>query len=313
MTVKKIKCIDDNAYVAAATKQANAMRSEALTDLGIQVALYLAERLIFGKITDMKKNLADRRLSMARQIVAHQQHARPTEGAFVMEIMNAPKPEPQYNRAVEVATSSEQFATNARRRIDAELVRIGATNRGACFDNRTLRSLALAKLDVSAYIMRTEEARANKLSERRVSRQLSAIGLGKGILIDAMRIGQVGDSANAILAGTITESLNAAGTLFTYMNHSWRKTPGYDPTTSTAPRVVGPGQSMVETTDPRTGGLTYNVMSDDAYKSYNQSNVATQGNAQREVNAQEGYDANANYSLAADPSLGRGGKLGVGG
>ena len=309
MTVKRIQCIDNAAYEAAATRQAGAMRSEALADLAIQVALYVAERTIFGNITDLKKNLADRRLAMARDVVAHQQHARPTEEAFVMEIMNAPKPEPIYNRATEVATEADRFATNARRRIDAELTRLGAGDRGACFDNRTVRSLALAKLDVAAYTMRTEEARANKLSERRVSRQLSVIGMGKGLLIDALRIGQVGEKANAIVAGTILESLNAAGTLFTYVNHTWRKSPGYDAVTSQAPRVVQRGQVLAETTDPRSGGLTYNVMSENAYRAYEQSNIATQGDAQRAVSAQSAadpYAAGADYTLSPRRNTGIG-------
>lgn len=314
MTVKKIKCIDDAAYKTAATKQAGEMRTQAAIDLAIQVGMYVAERTILSDITDMKRDLANRRLAMARQVVDHLGHARPTEGAFVAEIMATPKAEPVYSRAEAASASAQSNAANARRRIDAELVRIGAQGRGACFDNRTLRSLAIADIDLSAYTMRTEEARANKLNERRVSQQLAVIALGKGLLTEALRIGQIGESANAVVAGTIIESMNAAGALFSYVNHRVREPKGWDPIKSAPPRIVKPGEVMVETTDPRTGSPTYNVMTEDAYKGYRLSNEATQGEPQRQLSRIEDSEGSVNYDLAQGNklNLGSGGRLGVG-
>lgn len=314
MTVSKIKCIDDEAYKTAASKQAGEMSTQAAIDLAIQVGMYVAERTIFSNITDMKRDLANRRLSMARQVVEHINHARPTEGAFVAEIMATPKAEPVYSRAEAASSAASAFAVNARRRIDAELLRIGAEGRGACFDNRTLRSLALAGIDLTAYTMRTEEARANKLNERRVSQQLSVIALGKGLLVDALRIGQIGESANAVVAGTLIESMNAAGALFSYVNNRFRMPEGWDPVKSAPPRVVKPGEVMVETIDPRTGNPTYNVMQEDAYKGYRLSNEATQGEAQRQISRVEDSQESVNYGVGygGKLNLNRGGRLGVG-
>ena len=286
MSAKKINCIDDNAYIAAAKQQAQQLAREGYTELGLQVAMYLAERTIFSDINDMKKELGDRRLAMARAVVAHQDYARGREQVFVSETMAAPRYTPMYGTALIAAGTTDEVSTRARERIDAEALRMGADRLvTVCFENRMLRNFALAKTDVTAYLMRTEEARANKQDERRVSRQLSVIGLGKGVLQDAIRIGQVGEAANEIVQTTLMNTMTAFSAGFSAIQQRWRSSPGYEAGVTTAPRVTRPGESMVEFSGAN-GQTTSVVMSDsaadnaliNANKMYKDSNVTDASN-----------------------------------
>lgn len=249
MSAQIIECITGKDYIKSAEEQAAGIKKEAQIETAIAFAGMAARYLLFSRITGLKEELADRRQAMAEETLRHAQ-GHPTTGPWaqetklVQDTMAEPKYVANYGVAGIATNRMRSAATQARESIDREADRLGIAA-SACTDARTERGMAIARTDLVAYAMRTEEARAIKLNDRRVSRQLSVIGMSKGVMATALSMGELGGVSNAIVADGIIGALNAGYGLWRFNNDRWGASGQHAATAYQTPRVVGEGQRMV--------------------------------------------------------------------
>jgi hypothetical protein len=144
--------------------------------------------------------------------------------------------------------------------IDNRLARFGIEV-GVCDDARTRRGLATARADLVSHTMRSEESRTEMLNTRRYSRQLVAVGLGRGKLQTAMTMGQLGKVGDGV-RGSLIRTINSGMSLWGYSANRWSHGGNYATGENGAPRVVPRGYNLVETSSPTTGVTTLSVQSD---------------------------------------------------
>lgn len=260
MATRKIACIEDAQYVAAAEKQATSIRDEATTWTAIQIALMVAQRNVNTAISDMQEELADRRMKLAEEVLAHAKATWIKEKAFVDEMMAEPKHTTTYGITQIMLNEMDRVETIAEEGIDKRLARFGIEV-GACDDARTRRGLATARADLVSHTMRSEESRTEMLNARRYSRQLAAVGMGRGKLQNAMTMGQLGRVGDGV-RGSLIRTINSGMSLWGYSANRWRHGGNYATGVNGAPRVVPRGYNLVETSSPTTGVTTLSVQSD---------------------------------------------------
>lgn len=257
MASKKIKCIDGAAYKAQATAQADSIIQEAAVWGAIQVAMMLAQRSSSGAIADMQAELAERRVVMAEEALAHAKLTWEKEKAFVDEMMAVPVFTPQYLQAQQMLNETDRVEGLALAAIDSHLARLGITTT-ACDESRPSRGMATARTDLVSHTMRAAEARAIALNDRRYSRQLAAVGLGKGTLQNAKAMGQLADGAGAV-RDSLIRTINSGMSLWGYSANRWRHGGNYITGEQGAPTVVPTGQTRIETTGPNGYSKLYTV------------------------------------------------------
>lgn len=248
MASKKIKCISDAEYIAQAEAQASSIVQEAAVWGAIQLAMMAAQRSSSGAIADMQAELASRRVAMAEEALAHAKLTWAKEQAFVVEMMGVPVFTPQYTSASAVLNETDRVEGLATDAIDARLSRFGITV-GVCDDARTSRGMATARTDLVSHSMRAAEARAIALNDRRYSRQLAAVAMGRNVLQNARSMGTLGDGAGAI-RDSLIRTINSGMSLWGYSANRWRHGGNYNTGQNGAPIVVPQGRSLVQTDDP---------------------------------------------------------------
>lgn len=271
MTTRKIKCIEDEQYVGAAKKQADAILVEAQTWAAIQVALMIAQRQTAGAISDMQEELASRRMALAEEMLAHAQLTWAKEKAFVDETMAEPKHTTTYGITQMMLNEMDRVEDIALEGIDTRLSRLGLSV-GVCDDSRTRRGMATFRADIVSHTMRSEEARTQALNARRYSRQLGVVGLGRGTLQNAISMGGLSKSGDGV-RGSLIRTINSGMSLWGYSANRWRHGGNYATGVNGAPRVVPAGSTMVETRSPTTGAVTVSVQTN------SMANTMVQGDA----------------------------------
>ena len=260
MASRKIECIQDPQYEAAAEQQATSIKREAYTWVAIQIALMLAQRDTNGAISDMQEELASRRMVLAEEMLAHAKLTWAKEKAFVDEMMTEQKAVTGYGVTQVMLNEMDRVEDIAVEAIDNRLARFGIEV-GACDDARTRRGLATARADLVSHTMRSEEARTEMLNTRRYSRQLAAVGLGRGTLQNAMAMGNLGNAGDGV-RGSLIRTINSGMSLWGYSANRWRHGGNYHTGENGAPRVVPRGYSLLETRSPTTGAITLSVQKD---------------------------------------------------
>lgn len=260
MASRKIACIEDGQYVAAASAQAASITNEAYVWAAIQLALMLAQRSVNTAISDMQQGLADRRMKLAEEVLAHAKKTWVKEKAFVDEMMAEAKNTATYGISQSMLNEMDRVETIAIDAIDDRLARFGIEV-GACDDARTRRGLATARADLVSHSMRSEEARAEMLNARRYSRQLAAVALGRGTLQNAMSMGALSSAGDSV-RGSLIRTINSGMSLWGYSANRWRHGGNYNTGENGAPRVVPTGYNLLETTSPTTGTVTLSVQKD---------------------------------------------------
>jgi hypothetical protein len=260
MASRKIACIEDGQYVGAASAQAASITNEAYVWAAIQLALMLAQRSVNTAISDMQQGLADRRMKLAEEVLAHAKKTWVKEKAFVDEMMAEAKNTATYGISQSMLNEMDRVETIAIDAIDDRLARFGIEV-GACDDARTRRGLATARADLVSHSMRSEEARAEMLNARRYSRQLAAVALGRGTLQNAMSMGALSSAGDSV-RGSLIRTINSGMSLWGYSANRWRHGGNYNTGENGAPRVVPKGYNLVETTSPTTGTVTLSVQND---------------------------------------------------
>lgn len=257
MTSKVIKCIENDAYQDAAEKQAEAITREAWLWTAVQIAMMVARRAIEKHTTDLRFQLADRRMKMAEEAVAHAMKTWPYEKALVDETMDEPKYMPLYDAGVILAKTATKRAAAEMYDAFGEAVQRIAGSSGLCLLNRSLSGVRLIETDLTAHNMRSAEARALALNDRRFSRQYSVLGLGRGKLQTAMTFGDL--SAYKVKMGQqLVDMIGSGMKLWGYQEGRFRSPGSWHTSWSDVPRVLQPGQQMIEHTTA-TGATSINI------------------------------------------------------
>jgi len=255
-----IPCIEDGSYIAQATAQAASMVAEAGVWAAIQVAMMSAQRESSGAIADMEAELAGRRTGLAEELLAHAKNTWAQEASFVSSTMAVGRFSPNYADAQIMLNEAARTETIAVRATRDNLSRLGITA-DACDEPRVRRGMATARTDLVSHSMRSAEARAMMLNDRRFSRQYTAVGLGRGQLRDAATIGGLSGAGGAA-RGALWRTLNSGMALWGYSANRWRHGGNYATGENGAPTVVPNGRHLVQTTDPTTGNVYVSVQTD---------------------------------------------------
>lgn len=280
MSAQIIDCITGSDYIKSAEEQAAAIKEEAQIETAISFVAMAARYLLFSRITGLKEELADRRQAMAEETLRHAQ-GHPITGPWaqetklVQDTMAEPKHVANYGVAGVATSRMQEVSYQARSSIDREAERLGIQP-SACTDARTERGMAIARTDLVAYVMRTEEARAVKLNDRRVSRQLTVIAMSKGKMGTALSMGVLGGAANSVVADGIIGALNAGYGLWRYNNDRWGPTGRHASTSYETPTIVGEGKKMVRYDLSDGRDITIVVPEGGANASVDAANRATQ-------------------------------------
>lgn len=251
----KIECINDEAYKAAAQKQADSIREEATTWAAIQIALLVAQQSTSSHIADQQANLAKRRYDMAKEAVEHAKKTWPFERAFVQDTLGEGVHQPVYSPAQIMLQETDRVEDLALEDTEKHLARLGMTI-GTCDDARMKRGMAVARTDLVAHSMRSAEARAFMLNERRYSRQLTAVGMGRGKLQSAVALGRIGDGQEAV-RGSLIRTINSGMALWGYSANRWTHGANYATGAQGVPRVVPQGSSLMQTVDSLGNTVTW--------------------------------------------------------
>ena len=238
-TYKTINCVDDAAYIGAATSQATAITDEALKWTLVNAALMLWKRYAAGQISDIRQSLADRRMKLAETALAHAQETWVAEKALVDEMMDTAEYTAQYNTVPAVAANVEAAWEKTDASIDEEAARVGLQVT-QCDDNRTARAMAIGKTDLMAHTMRVAEARERQLNDRRYSRQYAALALGRGTLTNALSMGQLG-AGREIVRNSLINTINSGMSIWGYTQNRWQSSGGYRSFNQQVPVVVRDG------------------------------------------------------------------------
>lgn len=248
MASTKIPCIEDGAYAAMAASQASAITTEAVTWGAIQVALLVAQLDSSSFIADNQAALSNRRLKMAQEALDHAKNSWTYEQAFVSETMAEAKYSPEYGSVQIILNEVDRVEDLAVDAVDQRLNKFGITL-GTCDDSRVKRGMATARTDLVSHSMRAAEARSIALNDRRYSRQLTAVGLGRGKLQNALSLGRLGSTGNAV-RDSLINTINSGMQLWGYSANRWRHGGNYATGVNGAPQVVPPGFRLIQQTDP---------------------------------------------------------------
>lgn len=242
MTATKIPCIENSAYINAAKNQAAAIEQEAMLWTGVQVAMLAARMYINKGTTDLRYQLANRRMKMAEEAVAHVMQTWPYEKDLVNDTMDEAKHSPLYVSEIALVTTASKNAVKSTNKLltDSAIKLGGSVNR--CMLNRSYAAYALIKTDTTGFAMRSAEARALALNDRRVSRQLAVLALGRGRLQNALSMGQLGAYQTA-MGDTLIETINSGVKLWGYQEQRWKSSGNWASKWSDIPRVVPAGQT----------------------------------------------------------------------
>lgn len=207
-------------YTGGAIAQQASAVYEASKWAVIYAAVMKWQRNTNGQLTDIRAKLAQRRVVLAENILEQAKKTWAAERAFVTDTMAAKTNKPVYGTVFAVRDLVERSWAEADRQIDYAAMKTG-TPVTRCDDIRASAGMAAADVDLEANAMRAAEARALQLDDRRFDRQLTALGLGRGKLRNAMTMAQLAggrEVSRKFIEGTINGGLGLWG----YQDHRWQ-------------------------------------------------------------------------------------------
>lgn len=232
-------CVEEAGYIGGAVLQSAAIVHDATMWAAVQSSMMLWQRHTNSKISDIRRDLADRRMSMAESALAHARLAWDKEKAMVADTMATTTAIPQYTKVNFAADAIERSWLQT----DAEFDRM--SNKLGIFvtqndDSRTSRGMAIALTDIMNNTMRAAEARALMLNDRRFSRQLAVLAVGHNKLMPAIKIGQLGEASANAVRNAFTSAFNMGMSTWGYEENRWRahQTPAWRDRFTPAQRFV---------------------------------------------------------------------------
>lgn len=209
-------CISGAAYVEAATDQANAIRTQAMIEAALNIAIALWQRNSSKSIANMQESIAKRNIRLAREAFEHAKKFWDCQKSIVNwafgENKLQPDPFPRYSQYMNIGFR-EFF--DGLEHWDEDVDRHCLPQNNDCEMTRWYCHEAAFVADLSSFAARQEEAQAQSLNDRRYSRQYSVLSLGKGFMNNVASFSQIhgvaGLSAGALLNGAINSGLQAVG------------------------------------------------------------------------------------------------------
>lgn len=245
MASTKMNCIDGGAYVAQAAAQAKSIIDEARVWALIQVAMMAAQRSSASGIADIQAELNTRRVRLAEELLAHAKKAWVEKKRFVDDAMSEGYHQPVYGTAVAMVAEGGLREDNAKEMTEKALARLGVTQT-PCDESRIGRGMAVARTDLVSHLMRSAEARAVALNDRRWSRQLAAVGMGRGVLQNALSMGALADNGQTV-RDSLVRTFNSGMALWGYSANRWSHGANYITGEKGAPMVVPQGWAAYRT------------------------------------------------------------------
>jgi hypothetical protein len=267
-------CVDDVGYVTGAAAQSAAVVAEAAQWAAIYSAMMLWQRRTNSKIADIRAELAARRVTLAEEALVHAQLTWDKERAFVNETMDTAKATPLYSPVYAVANAVEKVWESTDAEFDRLSNKVGLSV-GQCEDNRTAWGMALAKADLMANTMRSAEARAIHLNDRRASRQLAVLGLGRGKLTTAMSMGALGQTGRTAVRDMLVNTINSGLSMWGYEDSRWRRPVGWERNSTPVAQMAPVEAREIRINTEPTTAVTLTQQTTDSYEEFIQS-VATQ-------------------------------------
>lgn len=246
---KLLACIDDGAYISAATVQAFANAAESLLWTAVYAAGMAAKRKAAGEIAAIEAALNKRRLALAKKITDHAKKGDSVGGSLVSAAIAEPNYTPLYGPAQSMIVEGAVREEHARVLSNFTLNRVGITL-NQCDLARVARGMAIGRTDMVSHTMRAGEARAVALNDRRRSRANSATGLGRGAAIPPL---SVGGSATASMNGvvdSIARTFNSGMALWGYASNRNSYGGNFVTGQNQAPTVVPSWVGKVNTDTP---------------------------------------------------------------
>jgi len=249
-------CVTDEGYIDAATKAAEVIWQNGITDIAITAALALAQKNARTTVADMQAEIADRQMALAE--AAHAQAAAfwGEETDFVNDAFGQGLAAPE---RVPLAIGWGQYAYDANANARAAWVK---ASRAMCMpptrcdDARWSFQVAKNVVDTTNHALRQAESRADALNDRRYARQYAALGLGQGKLHSAKTYaavaGLAAGSAGGMLVGTINSGLELMG--YSRTRNNFQRWSG-----TTIPREYMPQQTGVARSVTVNSGLRENT------------------------------------------------------
>ena len=240
--------VSDVGYVAGSTSQSASVVVSATQWALVYAALMAWQRRTTGAIADTRQALADRRMIMAEEALAHAKLTWEKEIAFLNETMDAPAPTTIYNTVVAAGNAFETSWETT----DLELDRVAAKFAlplGLCEDARVSRAMAIGKTDLMANAMRVAEARALALGDRRYSRQYAVLAMGRGKMREATAMGTLAANGQTV-RNAVLGSINSGMSLWGFQDHRWYQGTGWTPKSAQVTNMWMGSRDRVDTAAP---------------------------------------------------------------
>lgn len=213
-------CISNEAYVTAASDQADAIVNEAIAEAAITTVLALWQRNSSKSMANMQNEIAQRQIELAEKVHNHAMKFWPEEKEYVDDAFGVSKHQPNYQA---LASGWDEFTENSMqdgRQDWIDKMREWCMPPSRCQDARWGRFAGLMRADTMSFAVTQEENRTDALNDIRYDKQKAALALGKGILKDVVSYanasGQQGLSAAGALGGLINAAAGALGFAFAY-------------------------------------------------------------------------------------------------
>ena len=208
-------CVTNSEYIQAATKQADAIRKQAIADAAIQVGLALWQRKTSGDIINMQNEIADEQMKLAEAIQAHAEKFWPAEKSLVDDTFGETEATPNYVATAGTWGDLADQSMEDGRQDWIEVMRRACLSPTRCEDARFQRSQQLTRADMMSFAARQEEARTQAINDRRYERQYKVLGLAHGRLSNVVGFQsaalQAGGSASNMLTGAINSAMELYG------------------------------------------------------------------------------------------------------
>jgi len=215
--------IDDSAYINAACEQAKAIRKDARIDAMLSIGYGLFNLFASLSITNMQNEIADRQLKMAEEMHEHAKKFWDAEFAFLDEAFSLKKECPKYT-ATSLAWGG-MFEQDMQEGFN-DYVRYMEQNcmtTTRCQQAYWDAQAGLMNADIRNFSLRTAETRAEALNDLRYAMQYAALGLGRGVLKDALSYSDVAGAMKLDIAGFYSDILTFG---FSFP-HDYSKVPEY--------------------------------------------------------------------------------------
>jgi hypothetical protein len=234
--------VSDLGYTGAALAQATGVIVRGTAEVALQIGVALWQRNSSRSISNMQTDLADQQMRLAERVQAHAVLFWPEEAELVSDVFGEA-------RATAVYALGTGWGEIAENTLAQGRIAWLETSQQECFvpdrcdDARWQRNATMNEVDVTSYGFRQAEARMEILNDRRYARQLSVLGLGRGLARTLTSYQSVSQYSGLSAGGMLEAGINSALSAYNYYRYDPRADGGWAAQSSLresyAPGTVG--------------------------------------------------------------------------